>query len=76
MAIPSEARKAVLGHARASTPEQGSDSVGLAAQRGAIEEEAGRRGWLLLDVFEDVASGSKLFPQGLARPSCSPTSPI
>lgn len=57
---------AAVGYARVSTQEQGSSGLGMEAQHQAIEEEAARRGWTLLDVYEDVVSGaSKRGKEGL-----------
>lgn len=47
----------VIGYIRVSTREQGDSGLGMAAQRAAIEAECVRRGWELVDVFSDVASG-------------------
>jgi DNA invertase Pin-like site-specific DNA recombinase len=49
----------VFGYARVSTREQARSGLGLAAQRAAIESEAQRRGWRLVDVREEIASGAK-----------------
>ena len=43
----------VLGYVRVSTEEQGASGAGLAAQRAAIEAEAKRRGWELVETIED-----------------------
>jgi DNA invertase Pin-like site-specific DNA recombinase len=43
----------VLGYVRVSTQEQSASGGGLAAQRAAIEAEAERRGWDLVDTIED-----------------------
>jgi DNA invertase Pin-like site-specific DNA recombinase len=48
---------AVVGYIRVSTDEQGRNGYGMEAQRQAIEQECQRRGWQLIRVFEDVASG-------------------
>lgn len=51
----------VVGYTRVSTDEQASSGLGLKAQRSLIEEECRRRGWDLLEVYEDAgASGSSL----------------
>ncbi len=47
-----------VGYSRVSTTEQGDSGLGLAEQRDAIERECDRRGWQLVDVLTDVASGS------------------
>jgi DNA invertase Pin-like site-specific DNA recombinase len=47
----------VLGYVRVSTSGQGDSGLGLEAQRAAIEAECERRGWQLLTVYTDVASG-------------------
>lgn len=57
--------KTVLGYCRVSTAEQGDSGAGIEAQRRAIEAEARRRGWVLLDVVEDVASGKSLRRPGI-----------
>jgi DNA invertase Pin-like site-specific DNA recombinase len=59
--------KSVLGYIRVSTAEQGDDGAGLKVQRGAIEADAERRGWVLVDVIEDVASGKNLKRPGIQR---------
>lgn len=46
-----------VGYARVSTEEQGNSRLGLEAQRTVLREDANRRGWSLLAVHEDVASG-------------------
>jgi DNA invertase Pin-like site-specific DNA recombinase len=47
----------VLGYCRVSTLEQGGNGASLEGQRRAIVEEIERRGWTLLEVVEEVASG-------------------
>ena len=55
-----------LGYVRVSTDEQSVSGAGLAAQRSAIEAEAARRGWELLDVVEDAGfSGRDLRRPGI-----------
>ena len=55
-----------LGYVRVSTDEQSASGAGLAAQRAAIEAEAARRGWELLDVVEDAGfSGRDLRRPGI-----------
>jgi DNA invertase Pin-like site-specific DNA recombinase len=49
-----------IGYVRVSTSEQGDSRAGLEAQRQAIEAEADRRGWDLVALLEDVASGKSL----------------
>jgi DNA invertase Pin-like site-specific DNA recombinase len=49
----------VIGYVRVSTDEQGVNGGGVAAQRDAIEAEVKRRGWDLVDIYSDVASGGK-----------------
>ena len=44
----------VVGYIRVSTAEQADSGAGLDAQRAAIALEAERRGWRLLEVFEDA----------------------
>jgi DNA invertase Pin-like site-specific DNA recombinase len=46
-----------VGYARVSTVEQESSGLGLEAQRRALWEESERRGWSMLAIHEDVASG-------------------
>jgi DNA invertase Pin-like site-specific DNA recombinase len=56
----------VVGYVRVSTDEQGNSGLGLQAQRRALEEEAAHRGWTLLSIHEDVATGkTKSGRQGL-----------
>ena len=52
--------KRAFGYVRVSTEEQGSSGAGLEAQRRAIRREAKYRGWKLVDLFEDVASGKSM----------------
>jgi DNA invertase Pin-like site-specific DNA recombinase len=47
----------LIGYVRVSTGEQASSGLGLKAQRAAIAAEVEQRGWTLLRVEEDVASG-------------------
>lgn len=49
-----------VGYARVSTEEQADEGGSLEAQRAAIEREAERRGWELVEVFRDTASGKSL----------------
>lgn len=51
----------VVGYRRVSTVEQRTSGAGLEAQRQAIVAECERRGWALLEIFEDgAASGRSL----------------
>lgn len=50
----------VIGYTRVSTEEQGDSRAGLEAQEGAIRTEVDRRGWDLIDLRSDVASGKSL----------------
>lgn len=43
----------VLGYLRVSTEEQGRSGAGIEAQRAAIELEADRRGWEVIEMIED-----------------------
>ena len=47
----------VYGYMRVSTEEQGDSRAGLEAQESAIRAEVERRGWDLVDLRFDVASG-------------------
>lgn len=49
-----------IGYTRVSTEEQGDSRAGLEAQEAAIRAEVERRGWELLAVRADVASGKSL----------------
>ena len=49
-----------IGYCRVSTAEQGDSKAGLEAQAATIRAEAAHRGWDLLDVRQDVASGKSL----------------
>jgi DNA invertase Pin-like site-specific DNA recombinase len=55
----------VVGYVRVSTAEQADSGLGLEAQRTAIADECARRGWKLLEVFEDAASAKTM----LGRPA-------
>lgn len=55
----------VVGYARVSTDEQGSNGAGLEAQRSAIEAECARRGWRLSRIEEDVLSARTMKRPGL-----------
>lgn len=48
-----------IGYTRVSTFEQSQSGAGLAAQRAAIEIEAHRRGWRLIEVVEDAGFSGK-----------------
>jgi DNA invertase Pin-like site-specific DNA recombinase len=50
----------VVGYIRCSTDEQAASGAGLAAQRDGITQEANRRGWDLVAIHEDGASGRSL----------------
>jgi len=47
----------VLGYRRVTTLEQGGNGASLEGQRGAIVAEVDRRGWTLIEVVSEVASG-------------------
>jgi DNA invertase Pin-like site-specific DNA recombinase len=47
----------VVGYVRVSTSEQGESGAGLEAQRAAITAACEQRGWQLVAIEEDVASG-------------------
>jgi DNA invertase Pin-like site-specific DNA recombinase len=49
----------VVGYVRVSTAEQADSGAGLDAQRRALRDEAVRRGWTLVDVFEDAGASGK-----------------
>ena len=58
----------VIGYVRVSTEEQAESGAGMDAQRLAIEAECARRGWVLLRIEEDAASGRSMTGRpGLAR---------
>jgi DNA invertase Pin-like site-specific DNA recombinase len=46
-----------VGYIRVSTEEQRQSGLSLEAQRAAIRGECQRRGWVLNEIFEDIASG-------------------
>jgi DNA invertase Pin-like site-specific DNA recombinase len=48
-----------VGYSRAD-PADANAREHLAAQREVIAAEAGRRGWELIEVFEDIAGGQSL----------------
>jgi DNA invertase Pin-like site-specific DNA recombinase len=49
----------VVGYVRVSTSEQADSGLGLGAQRAAITDEARRRGWTLLGIYEDAGASAK-----------------
>jgi len=49
-----------LAYCRVSTEEQGESKAGLEAQEALIRSEVERRGWDLIDIRTDVASGKSL----------------
>src|SRR4051812_24461802 len=55
-----EATLAAVGYIRVSTDEQADSGLGAEAQRTSIQAEAIRRGWDLVEVFTDTASGRSL----------------
>lgn len=55
-----------IGYVRVSTDEQVNSGLGLAAQRAALEAEAGRRGWELDVVADEGLSAKDLNRPGLA----------
>jgi DNA invertase Pin-like site-specific DNA recombinase len=55
-----------IGYVRVSTDEQVVSGLGLAAQRAAIESEAGRRGWDLDVIADEGRSAKDLNRAGLA----------
>jgi DNA invertase Pin-like site-specific DNA recombinase len=50
---------AYVAYVRVSTSEQAESGLGLAAQRAAVEAEADRRGWTLVEVFQDAGISGK-----------------
>lgn len=50
----------VIGYMRVSTEEQGDSGAGLEAQEAAIRAEVTRRGWELVELRSDVASGKSM----------------
>jgi DNA invertase Pin-like site-specific DNA recombinase len=57
----------VLAYLRVSTQEQGDSQLGLQAQRQVIEQACAARGWVLVGVEQDIATGKDLKRPGLAR---------
>ena len=49
-----------VGYARVSTAEQGDSRAGLESQQALIRVEVERRGWNLVDIRSDVASGKSM----------------
>lgn len=57
----------VLGYIRVSTEEQERSGLGLEDQRRRITEEVERRGWELVEIVSDQASGRDLTRPGISR---------
>jgi DNA invertase Pin-like site-specific DNA recombinase len=57
----------VVGYARVSTDSQGANGSSLEAQRLAIEQACEARGWVLVQIEEDVLSGRNMKRPGLQR---------
>ena len=49
----------MVGYTRMSTDEQATSGLGVKAQRTLIEAECRRRGWELVQVFEDAGASGK-----------------
>lgn len=49
-----------IGYCRVSTAEQGDSKAGLEAQEATIRKEIEHRGWIMVEVRQDVASGKSL----------------
>lgn len=56
---PADESVRAVGYIRVSTTEQADSGAGLAAQRLAIETEAARRGWELVEVFTDAGMSGR-----------------
>lgn len=50
----------VIGYIRVSTEEQGDSGAGLESQESTIRGEVDRRGWEIVDLRTDIASGKSL----------------
>jgi DNA invertase Pin-like site-specific DNA recombinase len=50
----------IVGYVRVSSEQQAESGAGLVAQRRAIQGEADRRGWELVEIFEDAGASGKL----------------
>lgn len=48
-----------IGYVRVSTAEQADSGAGLAAQRATLAAEAKRRGWSLMEIYEDAGTSGK-----------------
>lgn len=51
-------KRQVVGYVRVSTQEQGDSGAGLAAQLATIRREVKHHRWNLVEMYQDVASGS------------------
>ena len=49
----------IAGYVRVSTDEQQKSGAGIEAQRAAISAEAQRRGWEVVEIFEDSGSSAR-----------------
>lgn len=49
----------VVGYIRVSTREQAESGAGLVVQREAVTVECGRRGWELVEIFEDLGASGR-----------------
>jgi DNA invertase Pin-like site-specific DNA recombinase len=57
-----DSQRIAVGYVRVSTEEQAVSGLGLAAQRAAIESEAGRRGYTLAHIYEDAGVSGSVRP--------------
>lgn len=60
LGVAGDAGSRAVAYVRVSTTEQADSGAGLAAQRTTIDAEVARRGWDLIEVYTDRASGKSL----------------
>jgi DNA invertase Pin-like site-specific DNA recombinase len=66
----------LLGYARVSTADQAVEGYGLAAQKAAIRDACGARGWILIDVVADEGVSARTLDRPELRAVLDPLPPV